>query len=296
MLRTQRPKEKGDAWWRTIAHHVQRSVLLTLAPFVSTILLSGFAYAQQSVDWARAATPSPHGAEAIGKYNAGCLAGGVAVPLAGLGFQLTDVERNRRWAHPDMADYIQDLGRRVAAAGLGMMTVEDISQPRGGPMPSGHRSHQMGLDADIWYRLGAPPSPADSEQWYMVPAGSRDVDPRVWTERQAELLRLAASDPRVSRIFVNPGVKQALCDRQWPDRAWLKVIRPWFAHAAHFHVRLHCPPDSPGCEPQETPPDGDGCGDELASWFRPAPTPAKPAPPYVPPPLPVACAAVLSTQ
>ena len=28
--------------------------------------------------------------------------------------------------------------------------IGDISQPRGGPMTSGHASHQIGLDADIW--------------------------------------------------------------------------------------------------------------------------------------------------
>ena len=100
----------------------------------------------------------------------------------------------------------------------------------------------------------------------------------------------------MARIFVNPGVKQALCDRRWANRDWLRVVRPWFGHSAHFHVRLNCPVDSPACEPQDPPPEGDGCGSELASWFEPPPTtaPTTPKKPYVPPPLPAACEAVLS--
>jgi len=29
----------------------------------------------------------------------------------------------------------------------------DLGQPRGGPTLSGHRSHQSGLDVDIWFLL-----------------------------------------------------------------------------------------------------------------------------------------------
>lgn len=256
--------------------------------------LAGLPAAAQSYGhWARAAGPSAHQAESIGKYNAGCLAGGVALPTVGPGFQLTEVSRNRRFAHPDLAAYLVELGLSVEQAGLGWLTIEDVAQPRGGPMPSGHRSHQIGLDADIWYRVDAPPDPADVEQWYMVPRGRSRVDPALFTEREAEVVRLAASDPRVARIFVAPGIKLALCERDWPDRSWLRVVRPWFGHAAHFHVRLHCPLDSPACEPQEPPPEGDGCGEELSSWFEPPTTPPAPAKPYVQPPLPEACAAVI---
>src|SRR3546814_1378763 len=110
----------------------------------------------------------------------------------------------------------------------------------------------MGLDADISYRLDAPPSAVDADQWKMVQSGGRAIDRARWTSRQAQTLRLAAEDPRVARIFVNPAIKQALCDRTWPDRAWLHVIRPWFGHAAHFHVRLHCPVGSPARSEEHT--------------------------------------------
>ena len=31
------------------------------------------------------------------------------------------------------------------------LLVGDLAQPRGGPMLTGHASHQMGLDADVWF-------------------------------------------------------------------------------------------------------------------------------------------------
>jgi penicillin-insensitive murein endopeptidase len=34
-----------------------------------------------------------------------------------------------------------------------------------------------------------------------------------------------------------------------------------------MHVRLACPPGSSECVAQEPPPEGDGCGAELQSWF-----------------------------
>ena len=54
-------------------------------------------------------------------------------------------------ASPSPVDYLQDLSRKVAqnTAWSGLY-IGDISQPRGGPMLSGHASHQIGLDADIW--------------------------------------------------------------------------------------------------------------------------------------------------
>src|SRR3546814_44042 len=123
---------------------------------------------QTTAGWSHVSGPATGAAEAIGKYNAGCLAGGVALPQVGHGFQLTEIHRNRRFAHPDLAAYLLEFGERVRSAGLGDLTIEDVAQPRGGPMPSGHRSHQMGLDADIWYRLDAPPSAVDADQWKMV--------------------------------------------------------------------------------------------------------------------------------
>lgn len=143
-------------------------------------------------------------------------------------------------------------------------------------MLTGHNSHQIGLDADIWLT----PMPArvlterereDISAVSMLKKGRMEVDPAVFTVRHARLLARAASYPEVARIFINPGIKRALCDMQWTDRAWLRKIRPWGGHHYHFHVRLSCPPDSVGCKNQNPPPPGDGCGAELDLWFKPPP-------------------------
>jgi penicillin-insensitive murein endopeptidase len=108
---------------------------------------------------------------------------------------------------------------------------------------------------------------------------------------------MAAADPRVDRLFVNPAIKRALCRNYGgaatDDTAWLHRISPWWGHDDHFHVRLRCPADSPDCEPQKSVAPGDGCDADLESWGRPVAEPAKPAiaPPRPPPP--PACRAVL---
>ena len=44
-----------------------------------------------------------------------------------------------------------------AASGLPVFYVGDMAQPRGGPLPFGHASHQTGLDVDIWFTLTPRP-------------------------------------------------------------------------------------------------------------------------------------------
>src|SRR4051812_2998488 len=65
----------------------------------------------------------------------------------------------RHYGHPDLIGFVGDLGRAAAAARLGTVAVGDMAQPRGGPMSSGHVSHQGGLDVDVWFRLDVPPLP-----------------------------------------------------------------------------------------------------------------------------------------
>jgi penicillin-insensitive murein endopeptidase len=61
------------------------------------------------------------------------------------------LSRNRRWGHPTMIALIEKLSRDAVAIGWPGLLLGDISQPRGGPMLTGHASHQIGLDADIWF-------------------------------------------------------------------------------------------------------------------------------------------------
>jgi penicillin-insensitive murein endopeptidase len=133
----------------------------------------------------------------------------------------------------------------------------------------------------------------------LLMTGRLSVDPQKWSDRFPRLLKRAVSYPEVARIFVSAAIKKQLCDTAGTDRAWLRKIRPWWGHDAHFHVRLECPAGVAGCTPQAPVGPGDGCN-ELADWFKPPPPP--PPKPVKPPPppreltladLPDACAAVL---
>ena len=86
-----------------------------------------------------------------------------------------------------------------------------------------------------------------------------------WTPAHAALIKTAAEDPLVQRIFVNPAIKRALCRDPGHDRAWMSKVRAYWGHDYHFHVRLRCPADSPDCKPQDPVQAGDwsGFGTEL---------------------------------
>jgi penicillin-insensitive murein endopeptidase len=248
----------------------------------------------------RAAAP-----RAIGFYARGCLSGADSLPLTGPDWQVMRLSRNRHYGTTRLVSFIERLAGKVPRVSdwRGLL-IGDMSQPRGGPMTSGHASHQIGLDVDIW--LTAMPAHTLSREaretmvaHSVVARGGRSVDPRRWSRSDAAVLKAAASDPEVARIFVAPAIKQALCESAGADRRWLRKIRPWYDHVEHFHVRLTCAPGNAACKGQKPPPPGDGCGAELASWFRPPPPHPKPKKPRKPPrpvmlsDLPPACAAVL---
>jgi len=105
-----------------------------------------------------------------------------------------------------------------------------------------------------------------------------------WTPQHEAILKAAASDPRVARIFLFPGAKVEMCKNATGDRSWLRKIRPWWGHHYHFHVRLNCPAGTAGCEDQAPPPPGDGCA-EAQGWVDRIlnPPPPKPADPNATP-------------
>src|SRR5260221_436319 len=104
-----------------------------------------------AADWSIVSTPAPGPTQSIGFYTAGCLQGAQPLPLDGQGYEAIRISRNRYWGQPVMLDYIQTLAARIKAAGQAHLYIGDIGQPRGGPAPTGHASHQVGLDADIWF-------------------------------------------------------------------------------------------------------------------------------------------------
>ncbi|MEM8631195.1 MAG: penicillin-insensitive murein endopeptidase [Pseudomonadota bacterium] len=241
-------------------------------------------------------TASPHQPQVFGTYANGCAAGLVQLPETGPTWQAMRLSRNRNWGHPEAISYIQSLSREATQHGWAGLYVGDISQPRGGPMTSGHRSHQLGLDIDIWM---LPPSRLnltrrERENISSVSVRSQDQRSvtRHWTPAHREILKAAASDPRVDRIFVTPVAKIEMCKTaKRRDRKWLQKIRPIYGHNYHFHVRLKCPVDSPGCITQtptvaELSKGGDGCDESLRWWVTTyldgSSKPAKPDPNYKP--------------
>lgn len=258
-------------------------------------------------------TPASLKSEAIGTYARGCMAGGQALPITGSNWQAMRLSRHRNWALPQTISVIERLATDAKNNfGWNGLLVGDMQQPRGGPMLSGHASHQIGLDADVWFTPMPDYVMSAKERETMVPfemvKDHYAINPDTWTERQAKLLKTAASYPEVARLFVHPPIKAALC--HWAvndkDKSWLAKIRPMPNHTFHFHMRLNCPAGMKSCKNQfkPAPKDGTGCGEELAHWMsgkawqKPKPNPN--APPYIPPPpltlsgLPAECRAVIA--
>jgi penicillin-insensitive murein endopeptidase len=255
----------------------------------------------------RQVVPAALAARTIGFYSRGCLAGGQALPVNGPAWEVMRLSRNRNWGHPALLAFLERFARKVPTVSHwpGIL-VGDMSQPRGGPMLSGHASHQIGLDADIW--LTPMPnrdlSRLEREEMSavnMVRPDRLDVDSAKWTPDHLAILRAAAQDSEVQRIFVNAAIKKALCREATGNRSWLGKVRPFFGHDYHFHVRLACPAGEEACRDQDPVPPGDGCDASLAWWFsdailHPKPYPEKPKPPLTMAQLPPQCESVLTAR
>ncbi|NWG22958.1 MAG: penicillin-insensitive murein endopeptidase [Pseudorhodoplanes sp.] len=251
---------------------------------------------------------APLQARAIGFYTRGCVAGAVALPINGLTWQVMRLSRNRNWGHPDLIRFLERFADKAPKAGWPGILVGDLAQPRGGPMLTGHGSHQVGLDADVWLTPMPRRELSREEREEMsavkvVADDKRDVDPKVWTPAHVNIIRAAAQEPEVERILVNAAIKKALCRDARGDRAWLRKVRPWWGHDYHMHIRIGCPKDSPDCKEQDPTPAGEGCGKELDYWFQdsilnppPPKEPPKPKPPLTMSDLPPACRQVLLAQ
>ena len=255
------------------------------------------------------AQPSEQNSAPFGGYAKGCLAGGVQLPETGPTWQAMRLSRNRNWGHPELIDYVKKLSRFAATQpGWDGLYVGDLSQPRGGPMLTGHRSHQIGLDADIWLRPANDLNLSRTQRENISSISLRRAKGAYtndnWTQQHFEILRKAAKDPRGARIFIFPGAKVKMCGMETDDRRWLNKIRPWWGHHYHFHVRLTCPDGMAGCVNQPAPPKGDGCAD-AEEWVRnilnppppdPNPKPQTPRRELQMADLPSQCAAVLQSR
>lgn len=254
--------------------------------------------------------PSEAAPNPIGFYAKGCMAGAVAIPTDGPTWQAMRLSRNRRWGNPAMIQLLERFSQDAVQLGWGSgILIGDISQPRGGPMITGHASHQIGLDADIWF-TPKPAQPLSTKAREDMPFTSMldkskflTVNAARWTPTHARLVMQAASYPQVERVFVNPAIKKKLCETWTGDRDLLGKVRPVYGHDEHFHIRMFCPPGTPNCKAQAPVANGDGCDKSLAWWFTKEPwaTPkkdpnAKPVKPRFTTlsDLPKACTALLS--
>ena len=219
----------------------------------------------------KAETAAALAPRALGWYSKGCLSGGVHLADTGPDWQTMRLSRNRAWGHPKLIKLLKRLASESKQDGWTGLLVGDISQPRGGPMLTGHASHQVGLDADIWLtpmpnRVLSRKEREEIQATTMLDKTSLSVDPKVFTPAHVAIIKRAASYPLVERIFVNPAIKKALCQVAGKDRAWLGKVRPIWGHNYHFHIRIGCP--NGGCQTQPPVSGDDGCGKEVTDWLK----------------------------
>lgn len=251
----------------------------------------------------------------IGTASCGCIAGAKKLALTGQYWQVMRPSRNRYYGHPSMLTYIEKFAKRAHAVGWESLLIGDLNMPRGGPMPTGHASHQRGTDVDIWLQAGPKKTLSNKDRETLqadsvLKLDSAELDQAKWTPQHAAFVKAAAQDENVARIFVTPSIKKALCSckaADGSDTAWLRRLRPWEGHDDHIHVRLICPPGEK-CVEQEPPPDGDGCGDELDEWMKktaldpphksshPGEVPDEPMKPFPLSKMPAECIEVLDSR
>jgi murein endopeptidase len=168
---------------------------------------------------------------AVGRPYHGRLRGGVELPAVGTHFVTVDpVTRsspNRAWRRYG-TDRLIEVLLRVAAEhaaahpGAPRLVIGDLSRPRGGRFGpelggDGHRSHQNGLDADVFY-----PRRDGLER---IPTRVGQVDRRLAQELVDRFVRAGAR-----YVFVGP--RTGL-------RGPPKVVMALTNHDDHLHVRIH---------------------------------------------------------
>lgn len=248
-------------------------IFLILLSFLKSHISIASEYASEVFSKIR--TESLDAPESFGSYSKGCLSGGRYLPSHKFHYDALKPSRNRFWGHPNLINLIEDTSQKVYSAYGNGLLIGDLAMPRGGPMPYGHKSHQNGLDVDVYYQK----KPNYELQRFeletyqpksMLSKDQTSIQNNLWSEYHYQLLKIFADDERVTRIFVNPVIKKNLCTQaiEKNESSWLKKIRPWGGHYKHFHVRLECPEDSKACKNQPPVQNSDGCGAELDTWLK----------------------------
>ena len=233
--------------------------------------------------FARKTEPLAGPARSIGGYADGCLSGGVALPISGPNWQVMRLSRNRNWGNPALITFLERFAAHAKQEWNGLL-VGDMSQPRGGPMISGHASHQIGLDADIWF-TPMPDHVLTREEREMdgavnmVQPDGLGVDAKVWTPERTALIRTAAHGSGDDAHFRQCRDQEADVQRGRIGSRLAEQSAAVVGPCRAFSRPHRLPGRQSECKPQPPPDPGDGCGHELDFWFKefdPASRPRRP--------------------
>lgn len=174
---------------------------------IALLALLASAGSLAATPWQKITQPIGGSAQSIGAFSNGCIVGAEALPLSAPGYQVMRTDQRRYFGHPDLVQFIQRLSNQVHNKGMGTVLIGDMGMPAGGRFNGGHASHQTGLDVDIFLQL--PQTRWTSSQLLkpqaldLVASDGKHVVPSLWSPQISQLIKLAAEDSEVTRIFVN---------------------------------------------------------------------------------------------
>ena len=185
----------------------------------------------------------------IGFYSKGCIAGAVQMPVNGETWQVMRLSRNRNWGHPDLIALLKRLSVKAHKdAGWPGILVGDIGQPRGGPVLTGHASHQIGLDADIWltpmpdHRLSREER-EEMSAVMMVRDDRLDIDPKVCHSAAMSWCCATPRRSRASSASSSIAADQESAVPRGQGRPQLALQdQAVVGHDYHFHIRMDARP------------------------------------------------------
>lgn len=254
---------------------VTKSVYALPFFFFSALLLTvgcGSGDAVPAVKTTFVTEPAPDGffnpdlglARAVGFYSSGSLELAENFPDSGVGFYRLFLPRDRGWSTRSLINMITGAAASVVShhPNGGRLGIGDASRESGG-YASGHASHQNGLDVDLRYyavnqrEMNPDATSGFDEQFVQSGKLTSNFD----LVRNWALVKSMVSTGMVSRMFVDPAIKAAMCVFKGSPEATeaLRRLRPYANHANHIHVRIRCPANSGSCIPQSEIPHGDGC-------------------------------------
>ena len=204
----------------------------------------------------------------IGYYTHGCLAGGVALPINGPTWQVMRLSRNRNWGHPAMIKTLEHLSNKAPSIGWKGFLVGDMAQPRGGPMITGHWSHQVGLDADVWLTPMPDRELTRQEREEMSATNVvndkwNDVDPDVWSDKYIALYKMLAQEPRRRARAGQSGDQEGAVPRRQRRPLLAAQDPPGGRPQLPFPYPHRLPGGQPECKAQPATPNDEGCGSDL---------------------------------